>query len=219
MPSSPIAPDQLLTQLHWRYATKAFDPNQTIPAATWHALEQSLVLAPSSFGLQPWTFVVVRNPALRQELLGHANNQRQVVDASHLVVFARKQDLTAADVDPYLQRMAEVRQVPLDSLAGFGGVMKGFLQDPPPGFDVNAWATRQVYIALGMFMTSAALLGVDTCAMEGFVPAEFDRVLGLPDMGCSAVVLCTAGYRHASDKYATLAKVRFPTEAVVRYVD
>lgn len=83
-------PDSVLQQLKWRYATKKFDPSKKIPDDIWHALEQSMVLAPSSFGLQPWKFFVIRNPEIRSQLVAHSWGQTQVVDASHLVVFAIK---------------------------------------------------------------------------------------------------------------------------------
>src|SRR5262249_7655608 len=111
--------DQLIGQLNWRYATKQFDPQQKIGAADWGALEEALLLTPSSFGLQPWKFVVVTDPALRQKLVPVSWGQTQVADASHLVVFAIKKNLTEQDVDNYLDRIAEVRGVSRESLVGF----------------------------------------------------------------------------------------------------
>jgi nitroreductase len=216
---APLSANQILRQLHWRYATKTFDPAKKIPDDTWHALEQSLVLAPSSFGLQPWKFLVIRNPEIREKLQGAAWGQSQVVDASHLVVFAIKQGINVGDVDPYLDQMAEVRQTAKANLQGLEDMIKGFLKEPPFPFDPDAWSARQVYIALGFFLYSAAMLGVDTCPMEGFVPAQVDEILGLPEQGYSAVVMCTAGYRADDDKYANMAKVRYETEDVVQYVD
>jgi len=218
MSSSIASPEQLLQSLNWRYATKKFDPTQKIPAPLWDALEQSLVLAPSSFGLQPWKFFVVSDPEIRQKLQGSAWGQSQVVDASHLVVLACKLEVTEQDVDTYIQRMAEVRQVSLDSLEGFGKVVKGFIQEPPIPITLKEWATRQVYIALGQFMVSAALLGIDTCPMEGFSPAQVDEILDLPAQGYGSAVLCAAGYRAADDKYGDLPKVRFPRESVVQHI-
>ncbi|WP_204139605.1 NAD(P)H-dependent oxidoreductase [Halomicronema sp. CCY15110] len=217
--TAPLDASQVLQQLHWRYATKKFDPARKIPAHTWHALEQSLVLAPSSFGLQPWKFFVIRNPEIRQQLQGAAWGQSQVVDASHLVVLAIKQDVNAGDVAPYLDRMADVRQTAKENLQGLENMIKGFLKEPPFPLDPNAWSARQVYIALGFFLYSAAMLGVDACPMEGFVPAQVNEILGLPEQGYGAVVLCAAGYRAADDKYADMAKVRFQTEEVVQYID
>lgn len=217
--TAPQNASQILQPLNWRYATKKFDASKKIPNDTWHALEQSLVLAPSSFGLQPWKFFVIRNLDLRKQLQAAAWGQSQVVDASHLVVFAIKQGVNAGDVDPYLDRMAEVRQTSRDNLQGLEDMIKGFLKEPPFPFDPDAWSARQIYIALGFFLYSAAMLGVDACPMEGFVPAQVDEILGLPEQGYSAVVLCMAGYRADDDKYADIAKVRYETGDVVEYVD
>lgn len=218
MTSAVVSPAELLQQLNWRYATKKFDPTKTIPDDVWKALESSLVLAPSSFGLQPWKFFVVSNPDVRKQLVEHAWNQGQVVDASHLVVLAIKKDVNADDVDRYVQSMAETRQVPVENLQGMAGMIKGFISKPPYPLDLNEWAKRQLYIALGQFMTSAALLGIDTCPIEGFSPAKFDEILGLPEQGYAATVLCAAGYRADDDKYATMPKVRYSNDEVVQYL-
>jgi len=209
-------PSQVLQQLNWRYATKKFDPTQKIPPEIWKTLEDSLVLAPSSFGLQPWKFIVVSNPEIRQQLVQHSWGQTQVVDASHLVVLAIQNEISAADVDRYIQHTSVVRQVGVDTLQGYANIIKGFLSNPP--IPLHEWAARQVYIALGQFLTVAAILGIDTCPMEGFNPAAYNEVLGLTEKGYSAVVLCPAGYRAADDKYAALPKVRYPNQDVVQYV-
>jgi nitroreductase len=211
-----IAPEVLLEQLLWRYAAKKFDPSRTIPEEIWHALAESLRLAPSSFGLQPWKFFVIRDRALKEKLLPHSWNQQQVVDASHVVVLARKAVVGEAEAEAYLADMAQTRGVPLEKLAGFGNMMKGFLAKPP--LDLGEWSTRQVYIALGQFMTAAALLGVDTCPMEGFLPDKYDEILGLPALGYHSVLVCPAGYRAADDPYATMPKVRFPADQVLAYL-
>src|SRR6516164_7916357 len=117
--------DRLIGQLNWRYATKQFDPQRKIDAGDWAALEESLLLTPSSFGLQPWKFVVVTDPALRQELVPASWGQTQVAEASHLVVFAIKKNLTEQDVDNYLDRVAEVRDVSRESLNSFRDMLIG----------------------------------------------------------------------------------------------
>ncbi|VEP14103.1 Nitroreductase [Hyella patelloides LEGE 07179] len=214
-----MTPENALEKLKWRYAVKKFDSTKKIPDSVWQLLEQSLVLSPSSFGLQPWKFFIVQNSETRELLLPHSWGQKQVVDASHLVVLAIKKNLDDADVDRYVQRMAQVQQVPIEKLEQFGGMVKGFLNNPPFPFEVNSWSTRQVYIALGFLMTYAAMLDIDTCPMEGFVPSEYDRVLGLPEKGYSAVVVCPVGYRAEDDPAADKPKVRFPTEEIVEYLD
>jgi nitroreductase len=218
MTSNTLPPTQLLSALQWRYATKVFDPARRIPDDTWAALQQSLVLAPSSFGLQPYRFLVVKDPAVRQSLVPHAWGQKQVVDASHFVVFAARTSVTEAEIDQFLRLVAESRTVAPESLASYRGMMTGMLLNPDFKSLVPHWTARQAYIALGGLMTSAALLGVDACPIEGFVPAEFDRILGLPARGLAAAVCCALGYRHPSDKYATLPKVRFPADTLIQSI-
>lgn len=218
MNTNPIAPEQLLQILRWRYATKVFDPNRKIPADVWAVLEDSLVLSASSFGLQPYRFLVITDPATREKLRPHAWGQRQVVDASHYVVFTARTGVTEAEIDTHIQRIANTRGVSTESLASYREMMTGMLLNE--GFKSMAphWTTRQAYIALGNLLTCAALLGVDACPMEGFAPAEFDRILGLSSQGLTAVVSCALGYRDASDKYATLPKVRFPKASLIKTV-
>ena len=213
-----IAPSQLVANLKWRYAVKRFDPARKIPAEDWRAIEEALVLTPSSYGLQPWKFFVITDQALKEQLVSISWNQRQLADCSHVVVFAIKKDLAAADIDRYLARMAEVRGVPVENLAGFRKLLMSSFVPPPAEFDVNHWASLQVYIALGNFMTSAAVLGIDTCPMEGIEPAKYDELLGLAEKGYATIVVGVAGYRAADDKYASLAKVRFKHEDVVEHL-
>jgi len=213
-----LSPAALIEQLTWRYAVKEFDPAKRISPEHWRALEQALVLAPSSFGLQPWKFWVVHDPAIRDKLVEASWGQTQIRDASHLVVLAVKLDMALDHVDRYLIRQVEVRGGSVEALAGYRKIIAGFLQQPPELFNVNEWASRQVYIALGQFMAAAAVLGIDTCPMEGILPAKYDEVLGLSESGYATCVVATAGYRAADDKSAAQKKVRFLTEQVVEHV-
>lgn len=212
-------PDQQLIQaLNWRYATKAFDPARKIPDFVWKTLQDTLVLSPSSFGLQPYRFLIVKDPSVRARLRPHSWNQTQVVDASHYVVFAARTAMTEAEIDRFLDRVVEVRGVPREALEGYRGMMYGSLLSPGAESRIPHWAALQAYIALGNLMTAAALLGVDTCAIEGFVPAEYDEILGLKEQGYAAVVCCALGYRSTEDKYAALAKVRMPDASLIQVV-
>jgi nitroreductase len=211
-------PELALQQLQWRYATKQFDATKRIADDVWHVLEQSMVLAPSSFGLQPWKFFVVDNVEMRQELLMNSYKQPQVVDASHLVVFAVKHNLNAADVDRFIALTAEVQGAPVDKLLGYAGVIKGFLNNFSSPQDIDNWSARQVYLALGQFMTTAAMLGVDTSPLEGFVPPKYDEILGLTAQGYKSVVVCAAGYRSADDKAAQKPKVRYTTAELIQHI-
>ena len=215
---TPVSPETLLAAHQWRYATKAFDPSKKIPDAAWSVLEKTLVLSPSSYGLQPWKFLVVTDPAKREALVPHSWNQRQVADASHLVVFAVKEKMDETHVDRFIARTAEVRGVPSGSLDGYRNMMVSDVVRGPRSAWSKEWAARQAYIALGNFMTTAALLGIDTCPMEGLDPAKYDDILGLAGSGYSTVVACPAGYRAAGDKYASLAKVRFEDRELIHTV-
>lgn len=216
--SNTISATQLLGQLNWRYATKQFDPARKISAADWAALEEALVLSPSSGGLQPWAFIVVNDPATREKLVSASFGQAQVKDASHLVVFAARTNFGEADVDSHLEQTAKVRGIPVESLAAFRGMLVGGIVNAMDDPARMAWAGRQAAIALGNLLTSAALLGIDACPMEGFVPAQYDEILGLKARGLAAVAICPLGYRAETDGYADLPKVRFPKEKVLLHV-
>ena len=215
---NPITTQQLVNALKWRYATKVFDPNKKISAELWQALQRALVLSPSSYGLQPYRFLVIRDATKRAALLPHSWNQKQVVDCSHYVVFTGRTKMTEADIDRFLALTSRVRNLPAEALSTYRGMMVGDLVNGPRSQIAHEWAARQAYIALGNLMTCAAVLGVDACPMEGFVPAEYDRVLGLGNSGYASVVCCALGYRSANDKYAGLAKVRHETADLVRVI-
>ena len=218
MSSKPVSNETLLQQLRWRYAVKKFDPARKISAEDWQTLEQALVLTPSSFGLQPWRFVVITDQETKDKLVPISWGQRQVAEASHVVVFSVRQPLTESDVDRFVARTSEVRGTPIESLAGFKKMMMGSLVPPPADVNIHHWAALQAYIALGNFMTAAALLGIDTCPMEGFVPPQYDEILGLLEQGLTAAVACAAGYRATGDKYASLPKVRFPASKLIVHI-
>jgi nitroreductase len=215
--NAALTPAQLLASLEWRYATKAFDTRK-LPDATWAALEESLRLTPSSFGLQPWKFIVVNDPAVRAKLRPVSWNQSQVTDASHLVVFARRTEMTETDVNEFFNQIVSDRKIDASVIEPYrqmmlGGVVKG--KDAAAQKD---WAARQLYIALGQLMGAAAALAVDTCALEGIDPAAYTEILGLKGTGYEVVVACAVGYRSTEDKYASLKKVRYPAARVISRV-
>ncbi|EDY20523.1 nitroreductase [Chthoniobacter flavus Ellin428] len=212
MQNPPVSNDTLLQQLRWRYATKSFDQAKKIADADWATLEQALILTPTSYGFQPYRFVVITDPATRQKLLPISWGQCQVADASHFVVFAAKTNVTEADVDYYLAHVSKVRGTPVEKLAGFRKALAGDIVHGPRSKAQHEWATRQCYIALGNLMTSAAMLGIDVCPMEGIDAPKYDELLGLPAKGYNAVVAAAVGYRSDADKYAAAPKVRYPAE-------
>lgn len=214
-----VTPSQapLLDALKWRYATKKFDPARRIPDDTWETLEHSLALTPSSFGLQPWQFLVIESPEIRTALRAESWGQSQLTDASHLVIFTVRRDLGENDIGRWMDRLSEVQATSLEKLAPLRSAISGFIQTMD-GDQRRAWNTRQIYIALGQFMAAAAILGIDTCPLEGMNPAGYDRVLELGSTEYATVVACAAGYRAPDDRHATLPKARFAHEAVIRHI-
>ena len=215
MSTKPVSNETLLGQLNWRYATQRFDPTRKITEDDWRALEQALVLAPSSIGLQPWKFFVVTDAATKARLVPASWGQKQAAECSHFVVFAVRRDLGEDHVDRHIGRMVEVLAVAPDSLAKFKAMTVGNLAKARDEGRLDTWQEHQVYIALGQFMACAAMLGIDTCPMEGIEPAKFDEILGLAGTDYATVVACAAGYRAADDKNAARKKVRFKAADVV----
>lgn len=208
-------PDQIVAQLNWRYATKGFDATKKVPADAWSALEQSLVLAPSSFGLQPWKFIEIQDKELREKLRAASWNQSQVVDADRYVAFAALRTTTEDDVDRLMTRTSELRGAPIESMAGYRNVIADFLTKSWAAKDLFAWNARQTYIALGQFMTAAAAMGIDTCPMEGIDVNSYDELLGLKGTRYATLCACAVGYRAQDDKYASAPKVRYALDEVI----
>ena len=204
----------VLGQLNWRYATKQYDAAKKISEKDWEVLEQSLILAPSSYGIQPYKFIVVTDPQMKEKLKPAAYGQPQITDSSHLVVVAYKKTLTDEDIEHYVDRIVEVRSVERETLADYENTMKGSAKKAVDEGYIETWNSRQAYIALGFLLETAAFLGIDATPMEGFDTARFNEILGLEDY--SAVVLAAVGYRDAEkDWLANSAKVRMPKDELI----
>ncbi len=210
-----LSADAILAALHWRYATKKFDPARKLSDDQWRKLEAALLLSASSYGLQPYKFIVITDPALREQLQPAAYGQGQITDASHLIVFAARLNLTDDDVEHYMARISEVRGVERAHLEVFASRIKGSLVPGALPVSVPEWCARQAYLALGNLLTVAALESIDVCPMEGFDNGKFDEILGLGAQGYRAVVLATVGHRAEDDGAANLPKVRFPDSELI----
>jgi nitroreductase len=211
-------PQTIENALKWRYATKRFDPARQIPDAEWQLLQQSLRLAPSSFGLQPWQFIVVSNPELRAKLQEHSWNQPQIVEASKLVVITSAKAIADEEIDSFINFTATTRGMAASDLAGYRQMIAQFVKNKRETNTLEAWTTKQAYIALGFLMSSAAMMGIDTCPIEGISPPNYDEILGLNSTQFSTRVVCALGYRSSGDNYAMAAKVRYPLNQVIREI-
>ena len=209
-----ISHRQILNQLHWRYAAKRFDPQRKISFQDWQVLSESLRLAPSSYGLQPWKFILVQNPELRQKLQAVSRNQAQVTECSHFVVICYRKSLTEADVQKHISNIAITRNVTLDSLSEYQKGTVNSLINGPRSKSIGFWAQRQAYIAMGFLMMNAAHLEIDTCPMEGIETAAYETLLGMQNSEYGVVAAVAIGYRHPEDKYSQTKKVRFSENQV-----
>lgn len=192
---------------NWRYATKKFDASKKITAEDLATLKEAIRLTASSYGLQPYKIIIVENPELRAQLQPAAYGQAQVVDASHLIVFANELNFGAEGIDNFARTMSETREIPLESIQGYVDYMKGNIVGLPEE-SRNLWSAKQTYIALGNLLNSAAELKIDATPMEGFIPAQVNEILGLDKLGLNATLLATIGYRHEEDATQHYKKVR-----------
>lgn len=208
--------EHIHSALNWRYATKKYDSTRKISEADWKTLEASLTLAPSSYGLQPFKFLVIDTPALRAQLRDAAYGQTQVTDAAKLVVLLSREEVNTKDIDAYIERISKTRGLPKDSLKGFQDMMNGAIASQSPA-DSGAWARRQAYIALGFLIETAALLKIDATPMEGFDALAFDKILDLAGSGYKVAVVAALGYRDAEDPTQSYKKVRHETKDIVQY--
>lgn len=206
---------ELVQALEWRNATKKFDNTKKINSETWNALERALILTPSSYGAMPYKFIVVQTQSLKDQLTAASYGQAQVSDCSHHVVFVAKEKMDAEHLKKYIAQIASVRGTKVEDLVGFEKMMNLNLVEKMSDEQSFKWATNQAYIALGNFMTAAALMGVDACPFEGINPAKYDEILGLTGTGWKTVCACPAGYRADEDKYAALKKVRFDAKDLI----
>jgi nitroreductase len=199
--------NQFIESQNWRYATKKFDATQKISSSDLDILKEAVRLTASSLGLQPYKVLIVENPDLRAQLQVAAFGQTQVVDASHLFVFASEYQVGETEIDSYMATIAATRGINEEALAGFRTMVVNSVTKMDQITKEN-WTAKQVYLALGNLLNAAADLRIDVTPMEGFNPQAVDAILGLSDLGLHAVILAPVGYRHVEDKNQHLIKVR-----------
>jgi len=195
---------KLIEALEWRYAVKKMNGNK-IPADKLNTIIEATRLAPSGFGLTPYTIIVVEDDEIRKKLHPAFYNQSQVVDCSAVIVFAAWNSITEKEVGEYMQDIAEQRGVPVESLNDFAGNINGSFKKLTPE-QARVWADKQIYLALGFSLVAAAAEQVDATPMEGFSPDAVDAVLGLKELGLHSAVALTLGYRDAANDYLVNAK-------------
>lgn len=195
---------KLIEALEWRYAVKKMNGNK-IESEKLNTIIDATRLAPSGFGLTPYTIIVVEDEETRKKLQPAFFNQSQIVDGSVVIVFAAWNHITEKEVAEYMHDIAEQRGVSIESLNEFAGYINRSITNLTPD-QARVWADKQTYLALGFALVAAAAEQVDATPMEGFVPDAVDEVLGLKALGLHSAVAITLGYRDAANDYLVNAK-------------
>ncbi|GAA4270434.1 NAD(P)H-dependent oxidoreductase [Hyunsoonleella aestuarii] len=204
----------IIEKLEWRYATKKFNSSKKLPQDKLLTLKKAFNLTATSFGLQTIKLLIVENKEVRESLVKHTFNQKQIFEASHLLIICIQKNIVQEDVDTYYNNIKQIRNTPdtiLDpyrkDLIKMMGKMS--LQER------LQWSKNQAYIALGNLMTVCAIETIDACPMEGFNPAKYDEILELDKKGLKSVLLLPIGYRADDDIFSEFKKVRKPLEEAV----
>lgn len=194
---------------NWRYATKKFNSEKKISNSDLEILKEAIQLSSSSYGLQPYKVLIIENEEIRKQLQPASWGQSQITDASHLFVFASETNVDAEYITRYADNMAKTRNIPFDSVKGYADFMIGNISTLTPEKQL-IWAQKQAYLALGNLLNVSAELKIDVTPMEGFLPEQYNEILGLTEKGLHATLVATIGYRHDEDDTQHYAKVRKP---------
>ncbi len=196
---------------NWRYATKKFDASKKISTEDLQKIKEAIRLSASSYGLQPYQVFIVENPEVRAQLQPVSWGQSQIVEASHLFVFANLVDVKENHIDDYMTNMATTRGLKIEDLKPYGDFMKSKII-PLSTEAKSTWTSKQTYLALANLLNVAAELKIDVTPIEGFEPEKYNEILGLDTLGLNASVVATIGYRHEEDATQNYPKVRKSNE-------
>ncbi len=209
--------NSIIEALNWRYAVKKYDASKKISEGDLEILKESIRLAPTAFGLQSFSVFIIENSDLRSQLQSASHGQTQVVDASHLFVFAAHKSVSDNAVDRYMENVANTRKLQIEQTAGFGNHIKQSVS-PLSEEELVNWNTKQTYIALGQLLQTAAEMRIDATPMEGFDAGKVNDILGFEKQDMKVSVICALGYRSIDDKNQFQAKVRKNPEEIFHTV-
>ena len=196
-----------IEHLKWRYATKKFDSSKILTDEKLSILKQAFNLTATSFGLQTINLLILKDKTIREQLVQHSFEQRQVLDASHLLIFCIQDNIIDQDVDDHFNNVVDLRSTPETILAPYRKDLKQMMKAKSIE-ERQEWSVNQTYIALGNLMTVCAIEHIDSCPMEGFNPQAYDDLLKLKDKNLKSVLLLPVGYRAEDDMFADFKKVR-----------
>lgn len=208
----------IIDALNWRYATKRMN-GRKVPQEKIERILEALRLAPSSYGLQTYSVLVIEDQAIREKIRQIAYDQPQITESSHLLVFSAWKNVGESNVDDFIRMVSEDRGQAVEDLQGYRDSILGAIDSFASAEDKHHWISKQAYIALGTALTAAATELVDASPMEGFDAMALDQMLGLNDKGLRSVVLLALGYRDSErDRQASMKKVRWPKEKLFIHV-
>ncbi|SDE98786.1 Nitroreductase [Mucilaginibacter pineti] len=202
--------ENIKEHLNWRYGVKRYDSTKKVQQQDMDKLQDAIRLAPSSYGLQPYKVLFIEDPDVRAKLSVASFHQPQVTEASCLIVFAIETTIDETFIDNYFSKMCSTRGIKLEGILEKhrNSVVNAISRKQND--EKLSWATHQAYLALGFLLMAAAEMKIDANAMEGFMPYQYDEILGLKQKGLHAVVIAAVGYRHPEDFYQHMIKVRKP---------
>lgn len=204
-----------IDQLNWRYATKRMLADKAVPQEKLDKIVEAIRLSATSYGLQPFHLIVVKDKEMLAQIQPLAYNQPQIGEASAIIVFATWDKITQEKIDHFFDLISSERGIPQEALAGYKAMVEGSMLSLDDA-TASAWMARQAYIGLGTGLAAAAIEEVDTCPMEGFTTTALDEYLGLPAKGLKSVVILAVGYRdEENDPTSKMKKVRIPTNEFV----
>lgn len=203
-----------IKQLKWRYATKKFDAKKKLSKKKINILKKAFNLTALSFGLQTITMLIVKDKTIRKQLVEHSYYQKQVLEASHLLVICIQDNIDNDDVNNYYKNIKDIRNTPDEILEPYRKDLIKMMKEKTVE-ERQKWSKNQAYIALGNLMTVCAIEKIDACPMEGFIPDEYDKILNLKERQLKSVLLLPVGYRADDDIFADFKKVRKPLKETI----
>jgi len=202
--------------LEKRYATKRMT-GEVVPDKDIRSILKSIQLAPTSLGMQALQVFVISDKEKLKEISEKSCQQPQIVQCSHLLVFAARNEMTDADISAYMNRIATTRNIPVESLGDFRAMIESLKEYSSEDF--RQWSSKQTYILLGFGLVAAASLQVDSTPMEGFDKEALDAILNLEAQGLHSVVMLALGYRDEKTDYlVNAAKVRKSIDEMFTFI-
>jgi nitroreductase len=209
---------EILDQLNWRYACKKFDTEKKLSPEQVDTLVKAFNLTATSYGLQPMKLQVITNTDLRDKLFANSFNQAQVKDASHLFVITAKVNMNQSDIDSYFDLIDDLRATPKELIAPYRAHLTNWVASESEN-NMDIWARKQTYIALGNLLNVCAVIGVDSCPMEGFDATAYDEILNLKETDYTTSLVLPVGFRHEEDFMSQLKKVRMEESKIVSFIE